>query len=120
MSWYSTVSLSIAKIPECIQHYNIELEQAKKEIGIWGSLEKSSAALPGQVEHRFNQLQEIEAILEYLNIEKRRLRSQVFKKFQKPISILFHQYFYTHKKFHAQLGQNVHTQTPKHSTGLGI
>jgi hypothetical protein len=46
--------------------------------------------------------------------------SQVFKKFQKPISILFHQYFYTHKKFHAQLGQNVHTQTPKHSTGLGI
>jgi hypothetical protein len=33
------------------------------------------------VEHRFNQLQEIEAILEYLNIEKRRLRSQVFKKF---------------------------------------
>ena len=81
MSWYSTVSLSIAKIPECIQHYNIELDQAKKEIGIWGSLEKSSAELPGQVEHRFNQLQEIEAILEYLNIEKRRLRSQVFKKF---------------------------------------
>ena len=37
--------------------------------------------MPGQVEHRFNQLQEIEAILEYLNIEKRRLRSQVFKKF---------------------------------------
>jgi hypothetical protein len=33
------------------------------------------------VEHRFNQLQEIEAILEYLNIEKRRLRSQHFKKY---------------------------------------
>ena len=81
MSWYSTISVSIAKIPECIQHYNVELEQAKKEIGIWGNLEKNSAAMPGQVEHRFNQLQEIEAILEYLHIEKRRLRSQVFKKF---------------------------------------
>ena len=34
-------------------------------------------------------------------------------------TILFHQDFYTLKKFHAQLGQNVHTQTPKHSTGLG-
>ena len=37
--------------------------------------------MPGIVEHRFNQLQEIEAILEYLNIEKRRLRSKTFKKF---------------------------------------
>jgi hypothetical protein len=33
------------------------------------------------VEQRFNQLQEIEAILEYLNIENRRLRSKTFKKF---------------------------------------
>ena len=37
--------------------------------------------MPGIVEHRFNQLQEIEAILEYLNIEKRRLRAKTFKKF---------------------------------------
>ena len=28
--------------------------------------------MPGIVEHRFNQLQEIEAILNYLNIELRR------------------------------------------------
>jgi hypothetical protein len=37
--------------------------------------------MPGIVEHRYNQLQEIEAILEYLNIEQRRLRSQFFKKY---------------------------------------
>jgi hypothetical protein len=37
--------------------------------------------MPGLVEHRFNQLQEIEAILEYLNIEKRQLRSKTFKKY---------------------------------------
>ena len=37
--------------------------------------------MPGIVEHRFQQLQEIEAILEYLNIEKRRLRSDHFKKY---------------------------------------
>jgi len=33
------------------------------------------------VEHRFNQLQELEAILEYLNIELRRIRSGLFKKY---------------------------------------
>ena len=37
--------------------------------------------MPGIVEQRFNQLQEIEAILEYLNIELRRLRSSYFKKY---------------------------------------
>jgi hypothetical protein len=37
--------------------------------------------MPGIVETRFNQLQEIEGILEYLNIELRRLRSQHFRKY---------------------------------------
>jgi hypothetical protein len=50
-------------------------------VWIWGNLEKSAAALPGIVEHRFRQLQEIEAILEYLNIEKRKLRSDHFRKY---------------------------------------
>ncbi|NBO28717.1 MAG: hypothetical protein EBV10_05665 [Synechococcaceae bacterium WB6_1A_059] len=46
-----------------------------------GNIEKASANLPGIVEHRFNQLQELEAILEYLNIELRRTRSKAFKKY---------------------------------------
>ena len=37
--------------------------------------------MPGIVEERFGQLQQLEAILEYLNIELRRLRSKTFKKF---------------------------------------
>ena len=81
MSWYSDISKDLSKIPDCIQYYYNELEQARKEVGIYGNLEKNSAAMPGQVEHRFNQLQEIEAILEYLNIEKRQLRSKMFKKY---------------------------------------
>ena len=81
MTWYTDVSKDISKIPECIQHFYNELNEAKKEVRIYGSLEKASAAMPGVVEHRFNQLQEIEAILEYLNIEKRRIRSDAFKKY---------------------------------------
>ncbi len=46
-----------------------------------GSLEKASREMPGQVEWRFNQLQEIEAILEHLNIELRKIRSAKFRQF---------------------------------------
>lgn len=81
MSWYSTISRDIAKIPDCILYYNSELEEAKNEVRISGNIEKASAAMPGIVEHRFNQLQELEAILEYLNIEKRRLKSTYFKQY---------------------------------------
>ena len=81
MSWYSKVSKDIAHLPDCIDFYYGELDEARKEIKVYGNIEKASAALPGIVEQRFNQLQEIEAILEYLNIESRRLRSKVFKKY---------------------------------------
>ena len=81
MGWYNTVSKDIQKIPEAILYFNTEYEQARKECRIFGNLEKASASMPGIVEHRFQQLQEIEAILEYLNIEKRKLRSEHFKKY---------------------------------------
>ena len=81
INWYSEVARNLDKIPDCINYFDTELQNAKKEVRIYGNLEKASAALPGIVEHRFNQLQQIEAILEYLNIELRRTRSKAFKKF---------------------------------------
>lgn len=81
MKWYSRVSKDLQFLPDCIDYFYQELNSAKKESKIQGNIEKASAALPGIVEHRFNQLQEIEAILEYLNIELRRTRSRFFKKY---------------------------------------
>jgi len=81
MGWYSEVSRDISKIPQAIQHFEDELAQAKTECKLVGNVERAAAAMPGIVEHRFNQLQEIEAILNYLNIELRRLRSSFFKKY---------------------------------------
>jgi hypothetical protein len=81
MSWYAKVSTDIAHLPGCLDYFYKELEQARFEVKIHGSVEKASANLPGIVEHRFNQLQEIEAILEYLNIELRRLKSKTFRKY---------------------------------------
>ena len=81
MTWYSKVSQDISNIPEAIVYFEYELTEARREVKITGNIEKAAASMPGIVEHRYNQLQEIEAILEYLNIEQRRLRSQFFKKY---------------------------------------
>jgi len=81
MGWYSRVSRDINQIPAAIQYFETELLQARSEVKLQGNVERAAAEMPGIVEHRFNQLQELEAILEYLNIELRRLRSSFFKKY---------------------------------------
>ena len=81
MAWYSRVSRDITQVPAAIQYFETELQAARLEVKLKGNIEKASAEMPGIVEHRFNQLQEIEAILNYLNIELRRLRSSYFKKY---------------------------------------
>jgi len=81
INWYNEVSRNLNKIPDCIAYFDKELLEAKKQCKIYGNLEKASAALPGIVEERFGQLQQLEAILEYLNIELRRLRSKTFRKY---------------------------------------
>ncbi|MEL0116066.1 MAG: hypothetical protein VW894_07115, partial [Gammaproteobacteria bacterium] len=69
VNWYDKVSKDINCIPDAVAHFNTELEKAKKETYLSGLIEKAAANLPAIVENRFSQLQEIEAILEYLNIE---------------------------------------------------
>jgi hypothetical protein len=81
MSWYIKVSKDISNIPDAVAHFEAELQAARSDANISGNIEKASAAMPGVVEQRFSQLQEIEAILEYLNIELRRLRSSMFRKY---------------------------------------
>lgn len=81
MNWYSHVSRDLAKLPDCIDYFESELIDASKECKVIGNLEKAAAALPGIVEQRYNQLQEIEAVLEYLNIELRKLKSKYFRKY---------------------------------------
>ena len=80
-TWYNKVVDDLGNIIDAINFYETELDSAKYECRIKGSLEKASASLPGLTENRFNQLQEIEAILEHLNIELRKERSKVFRKY---------------------------------------
>ena len=79
--WYNRVVADLGMLPDFIAYYEGELIAAKSECKVHGNLEKSIAALPGITEHRFNQLQEIEAVLEYLNIQLRKIRRRHFQKY---------------------------------------
>jgi hypothetical protein len=79
--WYSRVTADLGAIPDFIAHYEHELEDAKRECRIGGLVERNIKDLPGITEHRFNQLQEIEAILNYLNIQLRKIRRRHFQKY---------------------------------------
>ena len=81
MTWYNKVTQDISYLPDFIDHYNIEIERAKAECGIKGIVERNLTALPGITEHRFNQLQEIEAVLNFMNIQLRKIRRKHFQKY---------------------------------------
>ena len=80
-NWYTRITADLAVIPDFITHYETELISAKKEVKVYGNVEKNIAAIPGITEHRFNQLQEIEAVLNYLNIQLRKIRRKHFQKY---------------------------------------
>lgn len=81
MSWYNTVAADITRIPDFITYYEKELEIAKSELAITGKVEKHLTHLPGITQQRFNDLQTIEAVLNYINIEIRKVRKKYFQQY---------------------------------------
>ena len=81
MNWYTEITRDLSRLPDFIEYYETQMTQAKEEISIRGNLERNLSSLPGITEHRFNQLQEIESVLNYLNIKLRKIRSGVFRKY---------------------------------------
>jgi len=79
--WYSQVTANLGAIPDFIAYYENELADAKRDVRIGGLVEKNITALPGITEHRFNQLQEIEAVLNFLNIQLKKIRRKYFQKY---------------------------------------
>jgi hypothetical protein len=80
-NWYTRVSVDLGVLPDFIQHFESELENAKREVKVYGNVEKNIAAIPGVTEHRFNQLQEVEAVLNLLNIRLKKIRRTHFQKY---------------------------------------
>ena len=79
--WYNRIVQDLGNLPDFISYYEAQLQEAKQDVRVAGLVEKNLSGLPGITEHRFNQLQEIEAVLEYLNIQLRKIRRKHFQKY---------------------------------------
>lgn len=79
--WYNRIVNDLGKLPEFVEYYEKELAEARLEVQVSGVVEKNISRLPGITEYRFYQLQEIEAVLNYLNIQLRRIRRKHFQKY---------------------------------------
>ena len=81
MNWYTRITVDLTVLPDFISYFESELISAKSEVKVSGNVEKNIAAIPGVTEHRFNQLQEVEAVLNYLNIQLKKIRRKHFQKY---------------------------------------
>ena len=79
--WYNRIVADLSLIPDFITYYEGELISAKRDCTIGGLVERNLKELPGTTEQRFYQLQEIEAVLNYLNIQLRKIRRKHFQKY---------------------------------------
>jgi hypothetical protein len=79
--WYNRIVADLSVIPDFLAYYEQELEAARRDCRLAGVVERNIKDLPGITETRFNQLQEIEAVLNYLNIQLRKIRRRHFQKY---------------------------------------
>jgi hypothetical protein len=81
MLWFDKLKNDMGSVPDLVDYFSAELKNAQLETKITGSLEKNSQDLPGQTSYRFNQLQELEACLRYLNIRYDKMRSELYVRY---------------------------------------
>lgn len=79
--WYNKVVDNLGVLPDAVDYYQKQLETAWSEAKIVGSVEKNAQELSGITAYRFGQLQEIEAILKFLNIRYDKLRSDHYRRY---------------------------------------
>lgn len=82
--WFNKITSNpddLTPLVEAIIWFEDEVETARSDCRIKGSVEKASSELPGMMQHRFNQLQELEAILKYLEIRMTHIHGQAFRKY---------------------------------------
>ena len=86
MNWYDKISDALevddySPLLNAIDYYENQLVIARKEVLMEGNLEKMAASLPGIVEYRYSQLQEIEAVLELFNIKLSKEKGLKFREY---------------------------------------
>lgn len=83
-NWYNKVTEDIndlSPLIECLEFYENELIRARMDLKVSGRLEQISKLLPTIAELRYNQLQDLEAILKFLNIRYDMIKGAAYKKY---------------------------------------
>lgn len=80
-NFYEEIKKDFKKVQEFIDFYNNEYEEASKETIISGNVVEQTKQLPQQMAYRFSQLQEIEAVLHYIEILRDEQVSQQWVKY---------------------------------------
>jgi hypothetical protein len=82
--WYGRITAdpdNLEPLIDCLLHYEQEHEDALKEVKTKGKIEMIAKMIPGWSAYRFAQLQELEAILEFLNIQLRKVKGAAYRKY---------------------------------------
>lgn len=84
--WYNRITADTTTVDAealigAVEWFENQLVLAREEVKLKGSIEKASARLPGITTDRFGQLQEVEAILKYLEIQMLKAKGAAFKKY---------------------------------------
>lgn len=81
ISWYRKIVESgiDEELDDAIIYYDREIEKAASDLEIKGSANALMTRLPGIIQYRYSQLQDLCAICEYVEVEKNRIISIKFK-----------------------------------------
>lgn len=79
--WYYVITKDWNTLPQFIEYFSNEADSAKTDLAIKGKLEDHNRTLPVIIESRFTQLQILNAVLEYFDIELRKEKSSLYRKY---------------------------------------
>ena len=83
-SWFYKVTADptdLSPLVECLDYYEEQYQEARKDLRIIGRVEHISSRIPGLAEQRWAQLQELEALLRHMDDEFKRVKVAAFKKY---------------------------------------
>ena len=81
MNYFQAIKQNENALPEALEYFNKEYEDARKEVKVEGSLVKCVSELSSRFENRLFQLQELEAILKHFEIKLSQMKSDCYKKY---------------------------------------
>lgn len=71
----------LSPLVDAVAYFEDEYKAAQPDLEVRGLLEREAARIPGITEYRYSQLQELEALVRWLDDELKRVRFAAFKKY---------------------------------------